>query len=196
MGVSCRCILLASEIHPALVVDLPLRTAACRKSPVRLHVMGFSPEGVAMDNLYWLLQTDAGLAGIILRLTLATVMFPHGAQKALGWYGGHGFKGTVQYFTGSGIPKALAVLAIAAEFLGPIGLVVGLLTRVAAFGVACVMIIAITTVHSPHGFFMNWDGKQKGEGFEYHLLALGIALALMIAGAGAWSLDAVLVGPR
>ena len=147
-----------------------------------------------MDFLYWLLQTDAGVAGLILRLTLGIVMFPHGAQKALGWHGGHGFKGTVQSFIGSGIPKALAVLAIAAEFLGPIGLVIGLLTRVAAFGIACVMLVAIATVHWPHGFFMNWDGKQKGEGFEYHLLALGIALALVIAGAGAWSLDAAVAG--
>ena len=142
-----------------------------------------------MDFLYWLLQTDAGVTGLILRLTLGIVMFPHGAQKALGWHGGHGFNGTVQYFTGSGIIKGLAVLAIAAEFLGPIGLMIGLLTRVAAFGIACVMLVAIATVHWPHGFFMNWEGKQKREGFEYHLLALGIALALMIAGAGAWSLD-------
>ncbi len=86
------------------------------------------------------------------------------------------------------------MLAIAAEFLGSNCLVIGLLTRVAASAIACVMVVAIATVHWPHGFFMNWEGKQKGEGFEYHLLALGIALALMIAGAGACSLDAAVAG--
>jgi putative oxidoreductase len=89
-------------------------------------------------------------------------MFPHGAQKALGWFGGHGFKGTMKYFTDSGIPTGFALLAIAAEFLGPLGLAVGLLTRVAAFGIACVMLVAIVTVHWPHGFFINRYGNQKG----------------------------------
>jgi putative oxidoreductase len=145
-----------------------------------------------MSILHWLLQTEGTVAGLILLLTLAVVIFPHGAQKALGWFGGHGFKGTVSYFKSTGIPGFLAVLAIAAEFLGPIGLAVGLLTRIAAFGIACIMVVAVITVHSPHGFFMNWDGNQKGEGFEYHLLAFGIAITLMIIGAGAWSLDRVL----
>ena len=143
-----------------------------------------------------LLQTDSGVVGFILRITLAVVMFPHGAQKVLGWFGGYGFRGTMKYFTDSGIPAVFALLAIAAEFLGPLGLAVGLLTRVAAFGIACVMLVAIFTVHWPHGLFMNWYGNQKGEGFEYHLLALGIAIALVIVGAGAWSLDGALVGPR
>ncbi len=89
-----------------------------------------------------------------------------------------------------------ALLAIAAEFLGPIGLAVGLLTRVAAFGIACVMLVAIVTVHWQHGFFMNWYGNQKSEGFEYHLPVLGIAITLIIVGAGAWSLDGALAGPR
>lgn len=141
----------------------------------------------------WLLQTDGTLLPLILRLTLAVVIFPHGAQKVLGWFGGHGFKATMAYFTKSGIPAPLALLAIAAEFLGPLGLAVGLLTRVAALGIACVMLVAIFTVHTQHGFFMNWQGQQKGEGFEFHLLALGIALTLIIGGAGTWSLDALLV---
>ena len=143
-----------------------------------------------------LLQTDSGVVGFILRITLTVVMFPHGAQKVLGWFGGHGFRGTMKYFTDSGIPAVFARLAIAAEFLGSLGLAVGLLTRIAAFGIACVMLVAIVTVHWPNGFFMNWYGNQKGEGFEYHLLASGIAITVIIVGAGAWSLDGALVGPR
>ena len=148
-----------------------------------------------MNVIDWVLQTDSGIAGLLLRLTLAVVIFPHGAQKALGWFGGHGLKGTVKYFNDSGIPTGFALLAIAAEFLGPLGLAVGLLTRVAAFGIACVMLVAIT-VHWPHGFFINWYGNQKGEGIEYHLLALGIAITLIIIGAGAWSLDGALATAR
>jgi putative oxidoreductase len=142
----------------------------------------------------WLLQTDGGVVGLILRLTLAVVFFPHGAQKVFGWFGGHGFKNTLQVFTSSGIPTGFALLAIAAEFLGSLGLAVGFLTRVAAFGIACVMLMAIATVHWPHGFFMNWSDTQQGEGFEYHLLALGLAIAVMILGGGAWSMDGALAG--
>ena len=141
----------------------------------------------------WLFQTDGTIVPLVLRLALAVVMFPHGAQKALGWFGGHGLRGTVGYFKSQGIPVPLALLAVAAELLGSLGVAVGLLTRVAAFGIACVMLVAILTVHAKVGFFMNWNGTQKGEGFEYHLLALGIALALIIGGAGLWSVDAALI---
>jgi putative oxidoreductase len=149
-----------------------------------------------MSILQWLLQTDSGVVGLVPRITLTVVMFPHGAQKVLGWFGGHGFRETMKFFTGSGIPAVFALLAIAAEFLGPFGLAVGLLTRVAALGIACVMLVSIVTVHWPHGFFMNWYGNQKGEGFEYHLLVLGITITLIIVGAGAWSLDGALAGLR
>lgn len=142
--------------------------------------------------LRWLWWTDGSVVGLVLRLTLAVVIFPHGAQKVLGWFGGHGVKSTLKFFTDSGMPAVLALLAIAAEFLGPLGLAAGLLTRVAAFGILCVMLVAIITVHWPHGFFMNWEGNQKGEGFEYHLLALGVAIALIIMGGGAWSIDGAL----
>src|ERR671910_3775404 len=140
----------------------------------------------AMRIAQLLLQTDSGVVGFILRITLAVVFFPHGAQKVLGWFGGHGFRGTMKFFRDSGIPSVFALLAIAAEFLGSLGLAVGLLTRVAAFGIACLMLVTIITVHWQYGLFMNWFGNQKGEGFEYHLLVLGIAIALIIAGAGAW----------
>jgi putative oxidoreductase len=137
----------------------------------------------------WLLETDANVVGLILRFALAVVIFPHGAQKVLGWFGGQGFTPTLQFFTSAGIPPALALLAMAAEFLGPLGLAVGLLTRAAACGIACVMLVAMATVHWSQGFFMNWSGTQQGEGFEYHLLALGIAIALIVRGGGVWSVD-------
>ena len=140
----------------------------------------------------WLVGTDGGVVPLILRLTLAVVMFPHGAQKTLGWFGGYGFRNTMASFTKSGFPPALAFLAVMAELLGPLGLAIGLLTRVAALGIAVVMLVAILTVHRQHGFFMNWSGTQAGEGVEYHLLALGAAVALIVDGAGAWSIDALI----
>jgi putative oxidoreductase len=145
----------------------------------------------------WLFQTSGSAAGLILRLTLAVVIFPHGAQKVLGWFGGQGLTSTLQFFTSAGIPPVLTWLAIVAEFLGPLGLAVGLLTRLAAFGIAGVMLGAIKMVHWTNGFFMNWSSTpQQGEGFEYHLLALGIAIALLIMGGGAWSVDRELTGSR
>jgi putative oxidoreductase len=126
----------------------------------------------------------------ILRLVLGVVFFAHGAQKALGWFGGYGFSGTMGFFTQvMHIPAPLAFLAICAEFLGGIGLIIGLLGRVAAFGIACNMVVAVVMVHRHFGFFVNWAGNQKGEGFEYHLLTLAVALAVMIKGSGAFSID-------
>jgi putative oxidoreductase len=137
-----------------------------------------------------LLGTENDLAGLVLRLSLGIVFFPHGAQKVLGWFGGYGFIGTMGFFTQKlGIPAPFAFLAIVAEFFGAIGLVVGLLTRVAAFGIACDMVVAVVMLHWQNGFFMNWAGNLKGEGFEYHILVVAIALALMIRGGGLWSLD-------
>jgi putative oxidoreductase len=125
-----------------------------------------------------------------LRLVLGVVFFAHGAQKMLGWFGGFGFSGTMGFFTGTmHIPAPFAFLAICAEFFGGMGLIIGLLTRIAAFGIATNMVVAVATVHRAFGFFMNWTGTQKGEGFEYHLLVLAIAACLMIRGAGAFSVD-------
>src|SRR5215469_11232541 len=107
----------------------------------------------------------------LLRLVMGAIFFAHGAQKALGWFGGYGFSGTMGFFTHMmHIPAPFAFLAICAEFLGGLGLIVGGLGRIAAFGIACNMIMAIVLVHAPNGLFMNWTGQQKGEGFEYHLL--------------------------
>ncbi|HJZ95760.1 MAG TPA: DoxX family protein [Candidatus Solibacter sp.] len=125
----------------------------------------------------------------VVRLMLGVVFLAHGAQKALGWFGGGGFNATLSGFTRMGIPEFFAVLAILAEFLGGIGLIVGLLTRVAAFGIAVNMCVAIALVHVSNGLFMNWQGTQRGEGFEFHLLVLAIAVELMVRGAGAWSID-------
>jgi putative oxidoreductase len=133
----------------------------------------------------------------ILRLVLGVIFFAHGAQKVLGWFGGYGFSATMGFFTQQmGIPAPFAFLAICAEFLGGIGLIAGFLSRVAAFGIFCNMLVAVAMVHHHFGLFMNWAGNQKGEGFEYHLLAIAITIAIMIAGAGALSLDATLAGHR
>jgi len=135
-------------------------------------------------------QTDDSWTGLILRLTLGIVMFPHGAQKVLGWYGGFGFDGTMGFFTQTmGLPWIIAFLIIIGEFFGSLGLLVGLLTRFSAASIGVIMLGAITMVHLQNGFFMNWFGKQPGEGYEYHLLVLGIAIALTIIGAGRWSVD-------
>ena len=126
----------------------------------------------------------------ILRLVLGVVFFFHGSQKVLGWFGGYGFSGTMNFFTHNmGIPAAFAFLAIAAEFLGSLGLILGLLARVAASGIIVNMVMAILMVHRANGIFMNWAGNQKGEGYEYHLLAIAIGLAVVIRGAGAFSVD-------
>jgi putative oxidoreductase len=140
-----------------------------------------------------LVRTDADVAPLVLRLTLGVVLFPHGAQKLLGWYGGHGFDGTMGFLTSAaGLPWIVALLVVVAEFFGALALVGGLLGRVAALGVGAVMTGAILTVHLPNGFFMNWTGQQGGEGFEYHLLVLGMVAALVVKGSGALSLDRLL----
>lgn len=129
----------------------------------------------------------------VARLALGAVFFAHGAQKMLGWFGGYGFSGTMGFFTQQmGIPAAFAFLAIAAEFFGGLGLIVGFFGRIAAFGILSNMVVAIAMVHAQFGFFMNWAGTQKGEGIEYHLLAIALAAAVIIKGSGALSLDRLL----
>jgi putative oxidoreductase len=143
-----------------------------------------------------LTTTDNDMAATILRLVLGVIFFAHGAQKMLGWFGGYGFNGTMGFFAGVlHIPTVFAFLAIAAEFFGGLGLIFGLFTRVAAFGVLCNMIVAIATVHAQFGFWMNWTGTQKGEGFEYHLLLIAASAFLMFHGAGAVSVDRLLSSP-
>ncbi len=135
-------------------------------------------------------RTENSAVDLILRVMLGIVMFPHGMQKVFGWFGGYGFSGTMGFFTGQmHIPAILAFLAIMAEAAGSIGLIAGLFTRIAALGITVNMAVAILMVHLPNGFFMNWAGTQKGEGYEYHLLAMAIGVALMIRGGGMFSVD-------
>jgi putative oxidoreductase len=137
-----------------------------------------------------LMNTSDDFVVTLLRLALGVVFFAHGAQKVLGWFGGFGFQATLGFFTEQmHIPAALAVLALAAEFLGGIGLLVGFLGRIAAFGIAVEMLVAVIMVHRHFGLFANWYGTQKGEGYEYHILAIAICLAITIKGSGALSID-------
>lgn len=137
-----------------------------------------------------LFETDQAWSGFILRVTLGLVMFPHGAQKMLGWYGGFGFAGTLGFFTEQmHLPWVIAFLVIIGEFFGSLGLLAGFLTRFTAASMALIMMGAIALVHRQHGFFMNWLQTQKGEGYEYHLLVLGICASLILTGAGRWSVD-------
>ncbi len=147
--------------------------------------------------MWRIVTTDSDdYASLLMRVTLAAVIFPHGAQKALGWFGGYGFDGTLNFFGSLGIPWIVGLLIILAESAGSLLLAVGLLTRVASLALGGIMIGAVGMVHWSNGFFMNWSGAQAGEGFEFHLLALGLAAALVIRGGGAWSLDGLLASPR
>jgi putative oxidoreductase len=140
-----------------------------------------------------LINTNDDFTVFVLRILLGIVFFPHGMQKLFGWFGGYGFTGSLGFFTDNlHIPVLFAFLAIMAEGLGSLGLITGLLTRVAAFGIAVNMAVAVYMLHWQNGFFMNWFGNQKGEGFEYHILVIAIAIALMIKGGGKWSADGVL----
>ena len=140
-----------------------------------------------------LIQTEDEAAMLVARLALGIVFFPHGAQKFLGWFGGGGFGGTLEFFSQQlGVPTFLAVLVILAESLGSISLIVGFLSRFCAFGIGMVMLGAIFMVHLQNGFFMNWSGQAQGEGIEYHILALGLVLAILFKGGGKWSIDRLL----
>ena len=140
-----------------------------------------------------LINTDNDIATTVIRVMLGVVFFPHGMQKLIGWYGGYGFTGSMGFFTDTlHIPAIFAFLAIMAEGLGSLGLITGLLTRVAAFGIGVNMVVAVYMLHWQNGFFMNWFGNQKGEGFEYHLLVIAMAIVLILKGGGALSADRVL----
>jgi len=140
-----------------------------------------------------LFQTNDKFSYWIPRVILGCVMLPHGAQKLFGWFGGFGFTNTMTYFTQTtGLPWIIAFLIVMGESLGSLGLILGFFTRLSALGLICIMVGAIITVHIPNGFFMNWFGKQAGEGFEYHLLVIGMSIPLLISGGGKYSVDALI----
>lgn len=138
-----------------------------------------------------LMTTDKDFGATMARIFLGVVMLPHGLQKLLGSFGGNGFDATMGFFTGMGMPWIIAFLVIMAESLGAMALILGLVGRFMAFGIFAVMLGA-TFMHLDNGFFMNWFGAQAGEGYEYHLLAIGLALVVMIKGSGAASIDCML----
>jgi len=134
------------------------------------------------------------MGAMLARFTLGIAILPHGLQKTLGMFGGGGFTGTMEQFTAGGMPAAVAVLVIIGESLGALGLIAGFLSRLCALGIGIIMLGAVFMVHSKFGFFMNWMGNQQGEGFEYHILVLGLALIVLIKGAGKWSVDGIIAG--
>jgi len=143
--------------------------------------------------MYAFFKTDESWTGLVLRVSLGVVIFAHGAQKLLGWFGGNGFDGTMGFFTNvMHLPWIVAFLVIIGESIGSLGLIAGFLTRFTAASFIVIMLGAIATVHWPQGFFMNWFGKQQGEGFEYHLLVVAMSVALLLTGAGKWSLDGLI----
>jgi putative oxidoreductase len=142
-----------------------------------------------------LLATDSNnWTALIVRLTLGIVIFPHGAQKLLGWFGGYGFNGTMGFLTGGvGLPWIIALLVILIEFFGSLFLIAGFATRLAALGMLINFIGIVYTSHLTNGFFMNWSNTAgTGQGFEYHLLVIGMSIALLIAGGGKASVDSTL----
>ena len=138
-----------------------------------------------------MLRTDNDPTLTFVRLALAAAIFPHGAQHFLGWFGGYGFDGTVQWMSGTlGFPATLAALAVVTEFLAPLALAAGLGGRPAALGLIGLMAGAIST-HAANGFFMNWFGSLPAgsEGYEYHLVVIALAGVVVAKGSGALSLD-------
>jgi len=148
---------------------------------------------ISLKNMKSIFKTNNDYTGPILRLTIAMVLFPHGAQKLLGWFGGYGFTGTMQFFTDTrGLPWLVGFLVIIIEFFGSLLLLLGLGSRILAAAVAILCIGIILTSHLQNGFFMNWFGNQKGEGYEYFLLLIGLSIALLINGSGKFSVDKLL----
>jgi len=135
-------------------------------------------------------RTNNDWTGLVIRMTIGLILFPHGAQKMLGIFGGYGFSGTMGFFTGTmHLPWLIGFLVIIIEFIGSLSLIAGFASRLWSVLVIIEMLGAVITTHGNNGFFMNWAGNQKGEGFEYHLLLIGLALAILINGSGKFSVD-------
>ena len=157
-----------------------------------------------------IIRTDDDKVLTLLRVALAIMVFPHGAQKLLGWFGGFGFSGTMGFLTQQmHIPAALALLVFAAEFFGALGVFFGDATAdildvsplvgfigIAAFGIAVDLTVVAVMAHLPNGFFLNYSGQQKGEGVEFLIVPVAAAIAIVIRGSGAWSIDRALMQDR
>ena len=157
-----------------------------------------TPTNRARDLARRLIATAADPAATLARLSLGLLIFPHGGQHALGWFGGYGFAGTHRWMTKTlGFPSSLAALAIITEILAPVALLVGVAGRAAALGIVGIMLGAILT-HASNGFFMNWFGGLPAgqEGFEYHLMAIALASVVVLKGSGAASVDRALTEKR
>jgi len=145
----------------------------------------------------WIFKTYPSWAPIFARLTLGIIFFAHGSQKLLGWFGGSGWSGTIQFFEQSGVPAFLAVLLIITEFFGGIAIILGFFTRLAALGLTIAMLVAIFKVHLPNGFFLNWfNVPNMGHGIEYNLALIGLSLSLLVWGAGNLSVDQMIAGEK
>lgn len=149
-----------------------------------------SSERRTLARLRTFLATNDSVVPSLLRISLGGVILAHGAQKVFGWFGGYGIEGTMKFFSSVGMPSVLGALVIVSDFLGSLALIAGVLTRFSAAAAAAVMLGAVLLVHLPNGFFMNWGGAPHGEGYEFHVLAIGMAVALMISGGGRASVDA------
>ncbi|HEY1987618.1 MAG TPA: DoxX family protein [Terracidiphilus sp.] len=145
------------------------------------------------NMLSQILATDSNWVSTVARIILGIIFFAHGSQKVFGWFGGPGLRQTIRTLTEFvGLPSIIAVVAVGAEFVGGVALIVGFLGRISALGIALNMLAAIFMVHGKYGLFMNWFGDRKGHGIEYHLLAIGLAMVIIAKGAGAFSLDRLL----
>lgn len=139
--------------------------------------------------MFQVIYTDSHAAGLIARLFLGAAILPHGLQKTLGWFDGKGFLASLQSLESMGLPVVIAAIVIAVESLGALALIFGVLGRFMAAGIAIIMVGAVAIKHAAFGFFMNWTGMQEGEGWEYHLLAVGLALVVIVMGSGSASFD-------
>jgi putative oxidoreductase len=153
-------------------------------SPISTDVSRLRP------RLQAFLATTDSVVPSVLRVSLGGVVLGHGLQKVFGWFGGYGIDGTMKFFASVGMPSVLGALVIVSDFLGSLALIAGLATRFSAAAAGAVMLGAMLLVHLPNGFFMNWGGAPRGEGYEFHLLALAMAAALVQSGGGRASLDA------
>lgn len=153
-------------------------------------VLSVSSKTSPRDRVRAFLATSNSVVPSLLRIALGGVIFGHGLQKVFGWFGGYGIEGTMKFFGSVGMPSVVGALVIVSDFFGSLALIAGLATRFSAAAAAAVMIGAMLLVHLPNGFFMNWGGAPHGEGYEFHLLALSMAAALVVAGGGFASVDA------